>query len=114
MTFKTFSLSTSRTMYNTADFATSSAWAVSPVRQSKKDDLQNFPTNYYVWEYTGLNRKFLRFSNEKSIIFFKYIYTIFNQLYNFHCLLLPSPNVSQAFQFRSCKNFMVLIQNMLG
>jgi hypothetical protein len=53
----------------------------------------------------GLNGKFLRFSNEKSI-FFKYIYNI-NQLYNFHCLLLPSPNVSQAFQFRPYKNFLV-------
>jgi hypothetical protein len=51
---------------------------------------------------TGLNGKFLRFSNEKSIIFLN-IFTIFNQLYNFHCLLWPSPNASQAFQFRSCK-----------
>jgi hypothetical protein len=34
---------------------------------------------------TGLNRKFLRFSDEKSVIF-KNIFTIFNQLYNFHCL----------------------------
>jgi hypothetical protein len=30
-------------------------------------------------------RKFLRFSNEKSI-FFLNIFTIFNQLYNFSCL----------------------------
>jgi hypothetical protein len=30
----------------------------------------------------GLNGKFLRVSNEKSIIFLIYIYTIFNQLYN--------------------------------
>jgi hypothetical protein len=41
----------------------------------------------------GLNEKFLRFSNDKSITFLN-IFTIFNQLYNFHCLLLPSPNVS--------------------
>jgi hypothetical protein len=34
-----------------------------------------------------LKGKFLRFSNEKSI--FLNIFTIFNQLYNFHCLLLP-------------------------
>jgi hypothetical protein len=64
--------------------------------------------------YIGLNGKFLHFSNEKSVIFFLNIFTIFNQLYNFHCLLLPSPNVSQAFQFRPCKNLLVLIQNMLG
>jgi hypothetical protein len=37
-------------------------------------------------ENIGLNRKFLRFSNEKSIISFFNIFTIFNQLYNFHCL----------------------------
>jgi hypothetical protein len=64
-------------------------------------------------EMIGLNGKFLRFSNEKSIIFLN-VFTIFNQLYNFHCLLLPSPNMSQGFQFRPCKNFLVLIQNMLG
>jgi hypothetical protein len=47
----------------------------------------------------------------KVFAFFKWkinnflnIFTIFNQLYNFHCFLLPSPNVSQAFQFRPCKN----------
>jgi hypothetical protein len=45
----------------------------------------------------GWTESFLRFSNEKLIIFSIYIYTIFNQLYNFHCFLLPSPNVSQAF-----------------
>jgi hypothetical protein len=32
-----------------------------------------------------MNGKFLCFSNEKSIIFLN-IFTIFNQLYNFHCL----------------------------
>jgi hypothetical protein len=68
-----------------------------------------FPSTFSI----GLNGKFLRFSNEKSIIFLN-TFTIFNQLYNFHCLLLPSPNVSQAFQFRPCKNFLLLIQNMLG
>jgi hypothetical protein len=52
--------------------------------------------------YIGLNGKFLCFSNEKSIIFLN-IFTIFNQLHNLHCLLLPSPNMSRAFQFRSCK-----------
>jgi hypothetical protein len=59
-----------------------------------------------IYKTIGLNGKFLRFSNEKSIIFLN-IFTKFNQLYNFHCLLLPSPNVSQAFQFRPCKNFLV-------
>jgi hypothetical protein len=39
----------------------------------------------------------------KSQSFFKYFFAIFNQLHNFHCLLLPSPNVSRAFRFRSCK-----------
>jgi hypothetical protein len=54
-----------------------------------------------IWSI-GLNGKFLRFSNEKSINFLN-IFTIFNQLYNLNCLLLPSPNVSRAFQFQSCK-----------
>jgi hypothetical protein len=41
------------------------------------------------------------------------IFTIFNQLHNFHCLLLPSPNVSRAFQFRSCKkNFLVCLRHL--
>jgi hypothetical protein len=62
-------------------------------------------------ESIGLNGKFLRFSNEKSTIFLN-IFTIFNQLYNFHCLLLPSPNVSQAFQFRSCKNFLFCLSHL--
>jgi hypothetical protein len=51
---------------------------------------------------------------QKVFAFFKWKFnhflnkfTIFNQLYNFHCFLLPSPNVSQAFQFRPCKNFLV-------
>jgi hypothetical protein len=50
----------------------------------------------------------------KSQSFFFNIFTIFNQLYSFHCLLLRSPNVSQAFQFRPCEKFLVLIQNTLG
>jgi hypothetical protein len=61
-----------------------------------------------------VERKVFAFFKWKVNHFFKYIYTIFNQLYNLHCLLLPSPYVSQAFQFRACKNFLVLIQNMLG
>jgi hypothetical protein len=40
------------------------------------------------------------------------VFTIFNQLYNFHCLLLPSPSVSQAFQFRPCKNFLVCLRHL--
>jgi hypothetical protein len=48
----------------------------------------------------------------KSQSFFSNIFTIFNQLYNFHCLLLPSPNVSQAFQFRPCKNFLVCLRHL--
>jgi hypothetical protein len=62
-------------------------------------------------ESVGLNGKFLHFSNEKSI-FFLNIFTIFNQLYYFLCLLLPSPNVSQAFQFRPCKNFLVCLHHL--
>jgi hypothetical protein len=54
----------------------------------------------------GLNGKFCVFQM-KSQSFFLNIFTIFNQLYNFHCLLLPSPNVSQAFQLRTCKNLLV-------
>jgi hypothetical protein len=61
--------------------------------------------------YVGLNGKFLRFSNEKSI-FFLNIFTIFNELKNFHCLLLPSPNVSQAFQFCPCKNSLVWLRHI--
>jgi hypothetical protein len=34
----------------------------------------------------------------KSQSLFLNIFTIFNQIYNFHCLLLPSPNVSQQFK----------------
>jgi hypothetical protein len=39
-------------------------------------------------------------------------FTIFNQLYNFHCLLLLSPNVSRAFQFQPCKNFLVCLHHL--
>jgi hypothetical protein len=49
-----------------------------------------------------VERKVFAFSKWK-VSHFLNIFTIFNQLYNFHCLLLPSPNVSRAFQFRSCK-----------
>jgi hypothetical protein len=49
----------------------------------------------------------------KSQSFFLDIFTIFNQLYNFHCLLLPSPNVSRAFQFRSCKKLLGLLMPSL-
>jgi hypothetical protein len=66
---------------------------------------------YTIVKWTiGLNGKFLHFSNEKSIIFLN-IFTIFNQLYNFHYLLLPSPNVSQAFQFQPCKNFLICLRH---
>jgi hypothetical protein len=60
--------------------------------------------------YIGLNGKFLRFSNEKLVIFLN-IFTIFNQLYNFYCLLLPS-SVSQTFQFRPCKNSLVCLRHI--
>jgi hypothetical protein len=48
----------------------------------------------------------------KSQSFFLNMFTIFDQLYDFHCLLLPSPNVSQAFQFRPCKNSMVCLRRI--
>jgi hypothetical protein len=69
-------------------------------------------TVYTVYIY-WVEQKVFAFFKWKVNLFFN-IFTIFNQLYNFHCLLLPSPNVLQAFQFRPCKNFLVLIQNMLG
>lgn len=46
-------------------------------------------------------------------IFLQNIFTIYNQLYHVRYLQLPSPNVSLAFHFRPCKNFLVFIQNML-
>jgi hypothetical protein len=48
---------------------------------------------------------------KKSQSFFN-IFTIFNQLYDFHCLLLLSHNVSQAFQFRPCKNSLVFLRRI--
>jgi hypothetical protein len=53
-----------------------------------------------------VERKVLAFFKWKAHHFLN-IFTIFNKLYYFHCLLLPSPNVSQAFQFRPCKIFLV-------
>jgi hypothetical protein len=72
------------------------------------DQDEDVNNKLHKFQNIGLNGKFLRFLNENSIIFLN-IFTIFNQLYNFHCLLLASPNVSRAFQFRPCENFLVCL-----
>lgn len=59
----------------------------------------------------GLTESFCIFQVKNNFLF--NMFTIFNKLHNSHCLPLPSPNVSQAFPFWFCENFLVLIQNML-
>jgi hypothetical protein len=61
-----------------------------------------FFTSYYY----SVERKVFAFS-KWEVNHFLNVFTIFNQLYNCYCLLLPSPNVSQAFQFRPSKKFLV-------
>jgi hypothetical protein len=71
-------------------------------------------TCYYLYKgflLLGWTESFCIFQMKSQSFFFN-IFIILNQLYNFHCLLLPSPNMSQAFQFRPCKNFLVCLRHL--